>query len=71
MSRSILLLLTTLIACSTIVSADKTTDAARLGSFYTTIPLYRSGSGTNVLTVGVGKPAQQVNLTLSEQGNEK
>jgi hypothetical protein len=46
--------------------ADSSTDEARLGSFYTSIPLWRSGAGTNILRVGVGTPATNVNLTLSE-----
>ncbi|KAL7419284.1 hypothetical protein Q5752_006121 [Cryptotrichosporon argae] len=45
--------------------ADTSTDAARLGEEYTTLPLYRSGAGTNVLSVGLGTPAQAFNLTLS------
>ena len=40
-------------------------DADRLGQFYTALPLYRSGAGTNVLPVGVGTPPQMVNLTLT------
>lgn len=48
------------------VRADDREDEARLGSFYTTIPLWRSGSGTNVVNVGIGNPPQDVNLTLSK-----
>ncbi|ORX37386.1 aspartic peptidase domain-containing protein [Kockovaella imperatae] len=40
-------------------------DRDRLGDFYTSIPLYRSGSGTNVIPVGVGTSPQFVNLTLT------
>lgn len=39
-------------------------DTARLGSFYTDIAIYRSGSGNNVVTVGLGDPVQDFNLTL-------
>ena len=46
--------------------ADRRTDIARLGDFYSSIPLYRSGSGTNIFSVGIGSPEQQVNLTLSK-----
>ena len=46
--------------------AERRTDEARLGTFYTSLPLYRSGAGTNILPVGIGSPSQQVNLTLSE-----
>lgn len=46
--------------------ADTNLDASRLGSFYTALPLYRSGAGTNILSVGIGTPETNVNLTLSE-----
>lgn len=46
--------------------ADSRTDDARLGEFYTSIPLWRSGSGTNIFSVGLGTPPQEVNLTLSQ-----
>ena len=46
--------------------ADQKEDDARLGQYYTSIPIYRSGSGTNVVQVGLGTPAQEFNLTLSE-----
>jgi len=39
-------------------------DTARLGSFYTDIAIYRSGSGNNVVSVGLGDPVQDFNLTL-------
>lgn len=39
-------------------------DDARLGQFYTDITVYRSGSGTNVVSVGLGDPVQDFNLTL-------
>jgi hypothetical protein len=39
-------------------------DTARLGSYYTDIAIYRSGSGNNVVSVGLGDPIQDVNLTL-------
>jgi hypothetical protein len=48
------------------VLADRRTDEARLGTYYTSMPLYRSGAGTNILPVGIGSPPQQVNLTLSK-----
>lgn len=39
-------------------------DTARLGSYYTDIAIYRSGSGNNVVSVGLGDPVQDFNLTL-------
>lgn len=42
---------------------DTAEDNSRLGEFYTAIPLYRSGAGSNVISVGLGTPAQQLNLT--------
>ena len=39
-------------------------DTARLGSYYTDIAIYRSGSGSNVVSVGLGDPVQDFNLTL-------
>lgn len=48
------------------VRADRRTDIARLGEWYTSLTLYRSGSGTNVLPVKIGSTEQQVNLTLSK-----
>jgi hypothetical protein len=39
-------------------------DNARLGSYYTNIAIYRSGSGNNVVSVGLGDPVQDFNLTL-------
>jgi hypothetical protein len=39
-------------------------DKARLGSYYTNIAIYRSGSGNNVVSVGLGDPVQDFNLTL-------
>jgi hypothetical protein len=56
-----ILLSTTILRCQ---AASSATDASRLGQYYTSLPLYRSGSGTNVLTVGVGTPAVDVNLTV-------
>ncbi|KAK8866113.1 hypothetical protein IAR55_001264 [Kwoniella newhampshirensis] len=44
---------------------DSKLDAARLGTEYTSMPLYRTGAGTNVLTVGIGTPEVIVNLTCS------
>jgi hypothetical protein len=41
-------------------------DASRLGSFYTTLPIYRSGAGTNTVSIGLGAPAQPMNLTVCE-----
>lgn len=55
-----------LLALLTIVRAGADEDAARLGQYYTNIAIYRSGSGNNVVTVGLGDPAQEVNLTLCE-----
>lgn len=39
-------------------------DAARLGAYYTNIAIYRTGSGNNVVTVGLGDPEQTLNLTI-------
>jgi hypothetical protein len=39
-------------------------DTARLGSYYTDIAIYRTGSGNNVVSVGLGDPIQDLNLTL-------
>jgi hypothetical protein len=39
-------------------------DSARLGSYYTDIAIYRTGSGNNVVSVGLGDPIQDFNLTL-------
>jgi hypothetical protein len=39
-------------------------DTARLGSYYTDIAIYRTGSGNNVVSVGLGDPIQDFNLTL-------
>ncbi|WWC86447.1 uncharacterized protein L201_001324 [Kwoniella dendrophila CBS 6074] len=47
------------------VKADDKTDAARIGSEYTSMPLYRSGAGTNVLSVNVGNPPTELRLTCS------
>lgn len=55
-----------LLALLPLVTAGPEEDAARLGQYYTNIAIYRSGSGNNVVTVGVGEPAQEVNLTLCE-----
>jgi hypothetical protein len=52
----------------TVVYGDTAEDNSRLGEFYTAIPLYRSGAGTNVVSVGLGTPAQQLNLTACEPG---
>ena len=49
-----------------LVSAISETDAGRVGTFYTSIPIYRTGAGTNVVSVGLGTPAVDVNLTLCE-----
>lgn len=43
--------------------ADSNLDFSRMGSYYTPMPLYRNGAGTNVLTIGVGTPEVVVNLT--------
>lgn len=39
-------------------------DTVRLGSYYTDITIYRTGSGNNVVSVGLGDPVQDFNLTL-------
>ena len=44
--------------------AGKEEDTARLGTYYTNIAIYRSGSGNNVVSVGLGDPVQDFNLTL-------
>jgi hypothetical protein len=44
--------------------AGQAEDTARLGSYYTDIAIYRSGSGNNVVSVGLGDPVQDFNLTL-------
>ena len=62
----ILVVFFSLIALLAPARADRRTDIARLGEYYTSLPLYRSGSGTNVLPVAIGNPEQQINLTLSE-----
>lgn len=51
------------------VLASPEEDAARLGSYYTNIAIYRTGSGNNVVTVGLGDPEQSLNLTLCESGS--
>ncbi|KAE8542919.1 hypothetical protein D1P53_000982 [Cryptococcus gattii VGV] len=45
--------------------ADSNLDFSRMGSYYTPMPLYRNGAGTNVLTIGVGTPEVVMNLTCS------
>lgn len=37
----------------------------QLGDYYTSIPVYRTGRGSNIVPVGFGTPEQQFNLTLS------
>lgn len=59
-------MLALLIALLPAVLAGPEEDAARLGSYYTNIAIYRSGSGNNVVTVGLGQPEQMLNLTLCE-----
>jgi hypothetical protein len=53
-----------LLSCTSQTSAVN--DASRLGKYYTSLPFYRTGQGTNVFTVGVGTPAVEVNLTVCE-----
>lgn len=48
------------------VRSDAELDASRNGEYYTEIPIYRSGSGTNVVKVKVGNPATDVQLTVCE-----
>jgi hypothetical protein len=48
----------------TLTIAGPEEDAARLGQFYTDIPIYRTRGGNNVVTVGLGDPVQELNLTL-------
>ncbi|OCF37661.1 hypothetical protein I316_00788 [Kwoniella heveanensis BCC8398] len=45
--------------------ADHNTDVARLGTEFSSMPLYRSGAGTNVLRVSVGTPGVEMDLTCS------
>lgn len=52
------------LASLVLVSADGQLDATRLGTFYTDFPIYRSGSGTNVVKVAIGKPGVAAQLTL-------
>ncbi|OCF74007.1 hypothetical protein I204_05857 [Kwoniella mangroviensis CBS 8886] len=47
------------------VRADDRQDQERMGSEYTTMPLYRSGAGTNVLSANVGNPPTEMRLTCS------
>ncbi|ORY29360.1 aspartic peptidase domain-containing protein [Naematelia encephala] len=47
------------------VLTDANLDKSRLGEYYTAISIYRSGTGTNVVSVGFGTPPQDVNLTLT------
>lgn len=49
-----------------LVYAGPEEDADRLGQYYTNVAIYRSGSGNNVVSVGLGDPEQEFNLTLSE-----
>ncbi|WVF70277.1 hypothetical protein IAT40_005066 [Kwoniella sp. CBS 6097] len=58
---SLLLALSSLIT----VKADHETDVARLGTEFSSLPLYRSGAGTNVLRVSVGSPGVEMDLTCS------
>ncbi|WVN89123.1 uncharacterized protein L203_104339 [Cryptococcus depauperatus CBS 7841] len=60
-----LVLLLTLASFFQHVFADHKLDLSRMGPFYSSMPLYRGGAGTNVLTVGVGSPKTVVNLTCS------
>ena len=46
--------------------ADTKTDSSRLGTEYTLMPLHRGEGGTNVLTLGIGTPVQDFNLTLCQ-----
>ncbi|KAI9638211.1 uncharacterized protein MKK02DRAFT_42599 [Dioszegia hungarica] len=57
------------LASLVLVSADGQLDATRLGTFYTDFPIYRSGSGTNVVKVAIGKPGVAAQLTLSTNVN--
>ncbi|WVQ97625.1 hypothetical protein IAU59_004739 [Kwoniella sp. CBS 9459] len=57
-------LLLTLSTIST-TQADRDTDVARLGTELSSMPLYRSGAGTNVLRVSVGTPGVEMDLTCS------
>ncbi|WRT64341.1 uncharacterized protein IL334_001273 [Kwoniella shivajii] len=47
------------------VRGDAKLDTTRIGSEYTSMPLYRSGAGTNVLDVSVGTPGTEMRLTCS------
>jgi hypothetical protein len=49
-----------------IVLADSSVDSSRLGTEYTALNLLRTGSGSNVFSVGVGTPSIEVNLTVCE-----
>jgi hypothetical protein len=57
-----LLGLLSLVITSTL--AGPAEDTARLGSYYTDIAIYRTGSGNNVVSIGFGDPIQDFNLTL-------
>lgn len=58
------MLLTLLVLLLPLALASPEEDAARLGAYYTNIAIYRTGSGNNVVTVGLGDPEQTLNLTL-------
>lgn len=49
-----------------IASQTLAQDRSKLGDFYSNIPLYRTGQGSNVVSVGVGTPEQRFNLTFCE-----
>ncbi len=60
--RKVTLILAHLLLSSALAFDDR----SRLGTYVTTIPIYRTEGNTNVVTVGVGTPGQSVNLTLCE-----
>ncbi|WWC66206.1 uncharacterized protein I206_100107 [Kwoniella pini CBS 10737] len=47
------------------VRGDDRTDTQRIGTEYTSMPLYRSGAGTNVMSANVGNPPTELKLTCS------
>ena len=49
-----------------LVHADAELDRTRTGAWLTDIPIYRSGSGSNVVPVRIGSGDVGVNLTVCE-----
>jgi hypothetical protein len=61
-----MLLLAILALCLPLAAAGPDEDAARLGQNHTDVAIYRSGGGTNVISIGLGDPVQDFNLTICE-----